>query len=138
MCFCTVLVLKISVVLSILLLVLFNVLDIIEGGRNLSEVTMKGKLLLVMCFVLNSFLIAILCAGLYAAIRQNLKLMQMILSAYFRIDKLLSGEDVALDRCWEPGRGRRACGHPPLVQADIGCSGNLHFAAYVLLPEGKG
>ncbi|XP_002022343.2 uncharacterized protein LOC6597198 [Drosophila persimilis] len=81
MCFCTVLVLKISVVLSILLLVLFNVLDIIEGGQNLNEVTMKGKLLLVLCFVLNSFLIAILCAGLYAAIRQNLKLMQMLIFA---------------------------------------------------------
>ncbi|XP_022229553.2 uncharacterized protein LOC111078918 isoform X2 [Drosophila obscura] len=78
MCICTVLVLKVSVVFAIIVLAILNVLDILEGTEKLGKATTKGRLLLIVCFVLDSAIIAILCAGLYATIRQNIKLLQLM------------------------------------------------------------
>ncbi|XP_022229552.2 uncharacterized protein LOC111078918 isoform X1 [Drosophila obscura] len=81
MCICTVLVLKVSVVFAIIVLAILNVLDILEGTEKLGKATTKGRLLLIVCFVLDSAIIAILCAGLYATIRQNIKLLQLLIFA---------------------------------------------------------
>ncbi|BFF97764.1 uncharacterized protein DMAD_06116 [Drosophila madeirensis] len=81
MCFCNGLVLKCSLVLAITLLAILSVLDIAEDIKNHGQTTPRGRMMLVMCYVLNSFIIAILCAGVYAAIREKLKLLQLLILA---------------------------------------------------------
>ncbi|SPP77196.1 uncharacterized protein LOC117579558 [Drosophila guanche] len=81
MCFCTVILLKCSLVLAIILLAILSVLDTVEDIQNHGQTTARGQMMLIMCYVLNSFIIVILCAGVYAAIREKLKLLQLLILA---------------------------------------------------------